>query len=77
MLPEAGRLQAHRMAGLHWKDRPRAARVALYTPKLSRKPRTVAMIMKADTAKRFSLQEHILFSCMGLLPVLAYSDVFV
>ncbi len=43
------------MAGLHLKDRPRAARVALYTPKLRRKPRTVAMIMNADTAKRFSL----------------------
>jgi hypothetical protein len=41
--------------------------VALYTPKLSRKPRTVAMIMKADTAKRFSLHEHILFCCMHLL----------
>ena len=43
------------MAGLHVKDRPRAARVALYTPKLSRNPRTVAMIRNADTAKRLSL----------------------
>ena len=50
-----GRAGAYRIAGLHLKDRPRAARVALYTPKLSRKPRTVAMIMNADTAKRFSL----------------------
>lgn len=49
---------AHRIAGLHVKDRPRAARVALYTPKLSRKPRTVAMIRNADTAKRFSLHVH-------------------
>ena len=41
---------AHRMEGLHWKGRPSAARVALYTPKLSRKPRTVAMMRKAATA---------------------------
>ena len=41
------------MEGLHWKGRPSAARVALYTPKLSRKPRTVAMMRKAVTAKRF------------------------
>lgn len=44
----------YRMAGLQWKDSPSAARVAEYTPKLSRKPRTVAMIMKAATAKRLS-----------------------
>ena len=42
--------------GLHLKGRPRAARVALKTPKLSRKPRTVAMIRNADTAKRLSLR---------------------
>ena len=52
------RREVYRMAGLHLKERPRAARVALYTPKLSRKPRTVAMIMNADTAKRLSLHAH-------------------
>lgn len=42
------------MAGLQWNGSPIAARVAWYTPKLSRKPRTVAMIRKAGTAKRLS-----------------------
>lgn len=42
------------MAGLQWKGSPMAARVAWYTPKLSRNPRTVAMIMKAGTANRLS-----------------------
>ena len=49
------------MEGLHLKGRPRAARVALKTPKLSRKPRTVAMIKNADTAKRLSLHAQISF----------------
>jgi len=56
---QINRREAYRMAGLHLKERPRAARVALYTPKLSRKPRTVAMIMNADTAKRLSLHAHL------------------
>ena len=47
--------------GLHVKGRPRAARVALKTPKLSRKPRTVAMIKNADTAKRLSLHARMSF----------------
>ena len=41
------------MTGLHTKGRPRAALTAWYTPKLSKKPRTVAIIMNAATANRF------------------------
>ena len=44
----------HVMTGLHTKGNPKAALTAWYTPKFSRNPRTVAMIMKAATAKRFS-----------------------
>ena len=36
------------------KGRPRAALVAKYTPKFSRNPLTVAIIMKAATALRLS-----------------------
>lgn len=43
---------AHRIAGLHWKGSPRAARVAEYTPKFSRNPLTVAIIKNAAMAKR-------------------------
>jgi hypothetical protein len=42
------------MAGLQRKGRPSAARVALYTPKFSRKPLTVAIIRNAGIANRFS-----------------------
>lgn len=44
----------HVMTGLHTKGNPKAALTAWYTPKFSRNPRTVAMIMKAATANRFS-----------------------
>ena len=55
---QAGKV-AYMIEGLHLKGRPRAARVALKTPKLSRKPRTVAMIKNADTAKRLSLHAQV------------------
>lgn len=52
---------SYMMAGLQTKGAPSAARVAVNTPKLSRKPRTVAMIMKAVTAKRLSLKGGTLY----------------
>ena len=48
-------LETHKIAGLHTNSNPRAARAAEYTPKFSRKPRTMAMMTKAGTAKRFNL----------------------
>ena len=45
---------AHLIGGLHTNSSPSAERVAWYTPKFSRNPRTVAMIRNAGTAKRLS-----------------------
>ena len=41
------------IAGLHTKGKPIAARVAWYTPKLSKNPRTQAMMRKAGSAYCF------------------------
>ena len=41
------------IAGLQTKGNPIAARVACYTPKLSKKPRTQAMIINAGSAYCF------------------------
>lgn len=53
---------AYKIAGLHWNSNPKAARVAEYTPKLSKKPRTVAMIRNAGIANRFNLKGGTLYT---------------
>ncbi len=47
---------------------PRAALVAEYTPKLRRKPLTMAMMTKAGMAKRFNLKGGTLYTVPRLSP---------